>query len=88
MTQEEAKKSLEDAGFGHIQFVEIASGNNPGPHTHERDTSQIIMSGELIVEDEHGTRSYKYEDKLNSPAGTSHTTTVGPDGASFMIGTK
>ena len=88
MTQEQAYKILEKEGYSDFHFVQLKPGEDPGPHTHERDTLQIILAGELIIEDEQGIRSYIYEDRLKSPAGTSHTGMVGPEGASFVAGFK
>ena len=81
---------LETEGFSGIEVVSIRPGDiPPEPHTHEQDTVHIILKGTLTIIDTDGTTNvYEQGDRVDFPAGTKHSASVGPEGMKMMVGVK
>jgi quercetin dioxygenase-like cupin family protein len=88
ITQDEWTKKLDEEGFSSIEIVTVMPKGTPGPHTHDTETVHVILQGELTITDENGETTYREGDRLDFPAGTTHTATFGKAGCSMIVATK
>lgn len=88
MNQQEWTKQLQQEGFSDIGICPNRPNEDFGEHTHDQQTVHIIMQGSLIVTDEHGKKIYHEGDRLDVPAGTTHTAKSGSVGCTFLVGVK
>ena len=81
---------LETEGFSDVSLVSIRPGDLPAEtHTHDQETVHIIMKGKLMITDEAGvTTTYEVGDRVDFPAGTTHTAATGPEGMQMIVGVK
>lgn len=59
-----------------------------GKHTHDEHTVYVILKGELQVKDKAGKRTMKEGNYFEFPAGTTHSTRIGPNDVTFIVGVK
>jgi hypothetical protein len=88
INEHELTKKLESEGFTNVVPCDLAPNHDPGEHTHDEDTVHIIESGELIIIDPSGTRSYVPGDRVEFSAGTKHIAHVGPEGCRMIVGVR
>jgi quercetin dioxygenase-like cupin family protein len=88
MTEQQAKDLLKTEGFEDMGTVTFEPNILHPEHTHDRHTLQLITQGELTVKDKTGSKIYKEGDRLESPAGTTHSAVAGPEGCTFVVGMK
>ena len=77
-------------GFSNIQTVSMQQGDIPNePHTHPEHTVHVILKGQLTIIDADGVSTiYKTGDRIDFPAGTTHTAQIGEQGLRMLVGTK
>ena len=90
MTPQEWQMELEMEGFTNIQTVSMQQGDIPAePHTHMEHTVHVILKGQLEIIDSDGVSTiYKIDDRVDFPAGTTHTAKIGEQGLRMIVGTK
>lgn len=90
MNQQEWQIQLETEGFSDIGEVFIRSSDlPPESHTHDQATVHVILKGKLMITDEAGvTTTYEKGDRVDFPAGTTHTASTGPEGMKMLVGIK
>ncbi|MBM3256737.1 MAG: cupin domain-containing protein [Candidatus Liptonbacteria bacterium] len=81
-------KELEKEGFSNVRVVPIAPGFEAGEHTHPDHTVHIILSGELTITDEEGSKTFRTGDRVEFKAGTTHKAKGGVTEGSMIVGTK
>lgn len=90
MNQQEWEMQLETEGFSDIRVCPVKHSDiPPEPHTHDQETVHIILKGKLTITDEAGvTTTYEVGDRVDFPAGTTHTAATGPEGMKMIVGVK
>lgn len=88
MNKDEWIKQLESEGYSDIQEHTFPAGHILPEHTHEQATANVILAGEATVRDTDGTITYAAGDRFDLPANTTHVAEFGPDGCTFLAGTK
>jgi quercetin dioxygenase-like cupin family protein len=61
---------------------------NPGEHTHDEHTVHVILKGELTIINQEGKKVYKPGDRVDFPAGTTHSAAFGSNGCTMIVGVK
>lgn len=88
MTEQQAKDILASEKYTDIAVVTFQPNHMHTEHTHDRQTLQIIIHGDLTVTDKNRVVLYKIGDRLESPPGTTHSATAGAEGCAFAVGMK
>lgn len=90
MNQQEWEMQLETEGFSDIRLVTVRQDEMPNePHTHDQETVHVVMKGKLMITDAAGvTTTYEVGDRVDFPAGTTHTAQTGPEGMKMIVGVK
>lgn len=83
-TEQEWIKKLEQEGFREIRICPIP--RDAGEHTHDQHTVHVILEGELTIEDQEGTKTFRPGDRVEFPAGTTHK--ASGTGGSMIVGVK
>lgn len=86
-TREELIAELESDGISVTEWTDDAGAHYPS-HAHPRDEVLIIMSGEIAMSIAGRERTLRAGDRLELRAGELHTATVGPDGATYLVGRR
>lgn len=80
---------LKKEGIANPMVVPMTPDVVPGTHTHDQATLHVILKGELHILDSEGTTTiYREGDRVEFPAGTTHTATVGAEGCTMIVGIK
>ena len=88
MNETAFRQQLDQDGFGEPRTV-FWNPNNVNPdHTHDFTARGLILSGSFALGCHGGSTTYQQGDVFELKAGTPHTETAGPDGASFLVGRK
>lgn len=89
MNEQEWIKKLEEEGYTEPRAFPIGPNDiPPEPHTHDQQTVHVILQGELVITDDHGSQTYKPGDRVDFFAGTTHTARTGPEGVKMIVGVK
>ncbi|MEA2627119.1 MAG: hypothetical protein QOD06_3164 [Candidatus Binatota bacterium] len=84
-TEEVLRRRLEDEGYN-VFYWQDAPGADYAPHSHERDESLWLITGEMAL----AAAGKKYRlhpgDRLMLPKGTVHTAHAGAAGCVYLIG--
>lgn len=88
MTEQEYIDKLHQEGYTKIKVVHMKPGETPGQHTHKRASVHIILSGELFITDEDGTKVYEKGDRVEFAPDTSHSAAVGTEDFAMVVGFK
>jgi len=81
-------KRLRQEGFTDLRVYPIESGFDSGEHTHSKHTVHVILTGELSITDKKGTKTYWPGDKVEFPAGATHSAKGGLKKGSMIVGVK
>jgi len=88
MDIEDWEKKLHEEGFGTTYVWEDGPGRYYPDHTHATDTAHIILSGEMRLTTEGGTRTCRAGDRCDVPAYAVHSARMGPAGCRYLIGER
>ncbi len=81
------RQQLEDEGFGVCRWRDEA-GADYHPHSHDHDESLWILEGEIIFGAAGRELHLRPGDRLMLPKGMVHTTRVGAQGCTYLIGER
>jgi len=87
-TVEEAKEYLERLGYKDIYLWRDAPNTHYDWHTHTFDEVRLVVEGEILIGTEEGEYLLKAGDMMVVPKGTRHWAKVGPEGVSYLCGSK
>jgi quercetin dioxygenase-like cupin family protein len=88
MNQQQWLDKLKKEGIKDPQVCTMEPNTKPDEHTHDQHTVHVILRGELTISDKHGTKTYKQNDYIEFPAGTTHSVQFGPKGCTMIVGVK
>jgi len=88
MNKDEWIKQLEADGYSDIQVRTFPANHQLGEHTHEQATANVVLEGSTTVHEAGNSSTYNAGDRFDLPAGTTHEAEFGPDGCTFLAGTK
>lgn len=86
MTEEKAKEILQNEGFSKIFTWTDASGALYPSHIHQNLTAHIVINGEITITMNGKSHFCKPGDRLDVPANTPHTATIGENGCTYVVG--
>lgn len=88
MTEIDARKILEQDGFTQL-YVHADGPNFLYPeHGHPVDTTHIIITGTMMIEQEGKEIVLQVGDRMNFPKGIFHAAKMGPQGCTFITGIR
>lgn len=88
MTEQQARRQLEQEGFDSIYVWTDAPHTHHEEHSHPFLSAHIVLMGEMKVSTDGHERMLVAGDRWNVPAQTPHAATVGPKGCTYLIGEK
>ena len=87
LNEKEWTKKLKKEGFSDIRVCPLPPNIDTDEHTHDQHTVHIILSGELVISDDSGTKIYLPGDRVEFPAGTTHKA-KGSGNGEMIVGVK
>lgn len=88
MNTQEFEASLKADNFGEILALERPVGYAMGEHQHPFDACALITSGDFTLTVNGVSTTYFSGDIFRVPAGTPHSESAGPAGASYLAGRR
>ena len=79
-------EKLKNEGYTKIEKKTFPPNKDFGIHTHDEHTIQVILKGELIIDENGAKREMKEGERVEFSPGTSHSTKCGADGCEFIVG--
>ncbi|MEN8182705.1 MAG: cupin domain-containing protein [Myxococcota bacterium] len=76
---------LEEEGYDVVRWRDRANWNY-GTHSHEHDESLWVLHGRIVLRVDGNEYPLGPGDRILLPKETIHTSSVGPDGATYLIG--
>ena len=88
MNEDEFKALCEEKGFSEIKIKSYEPDGYDPMHTHDLSIIGLVLDGQMTLELEEGSTSYKPGDICEFAAGTLHAERTGPNGARIALGFK
>lgn len=88
MDEKGLAKKLKDEGFRRTYVWQDGPGAAYPEHTHETETSHIILAGEMTLTMNGKARTYCAGERCDVPAGAVHAAEMGPAGCRYLIGER
>lgn len=88
MDTQEFRDSLKADNFGEVVMLERPIGYAMGIHQHPFDACALITSGAFTLTVNGVSSTYSEGDIFRLPAGTPHSESAGPSGASYLTGRR
>jgi quercetin dioxygenase-like cupin family protein len=89
MTEQEWLEQLNKEGYSQRCFAHSFEPNQEMlEHTHDVATVHVILEGELILIEKDGNKTIKAGERIEIPAGTTHSAKAGPNGLRMIVGEK
>lgn len=85
--REELIEELEASGMSVTEWTDDADIHYP-EHAHPRDEVLVVLRGEIRMTVAGRERMLGPGDRLALAAGERHVATVGPDGATYLVGRR
>lgn len=79
--------SLTRAGY-EISTSKAPANKVTAPHSHDFDVRALVLSGELILTTDGGSRTYRAGDVFEMTAGCVHSEQYGPEGSESLVGRR
>lgn len=86
MNEQEIIEGLKAEGFTDVQAIDMTQPTDSEPHTHDVRTVHVILRGELVVHELGEEAAYRAGDRVEFPAGTTHSIRTGEDGMRMVVG--
>jgi len=88
MDEKTLAKQLEREGFDHTYVWQDGPDAYYPNHTHETETTHIILSGEMTLTMNGHTETYRVGGRCDVPAGAVHAARMGSNGCRYLIGER
>ena len=88
MNEDEFKALCEEKGYSDIKIKSYEPDGYDPMHTHDLSIIGLVLDGQMTLELEEGSTSYKPGDICEFAAGTLHAERTGPNGARIVLGFK
>lgn len=88
MTEADAKNRLQQAGYTNVYTWFDSPDENYGNHTHPNERSFIIIEGSMTIGMDDEVQEYSADDQFTIPAHHEHSSTVGPEGCTYVTGER
>ena len=88
MTSQEFEASVLAKGYTSTQHIERAAGFSMGEHQHPFDACALVMAGTFFITLKGVQHSYAAGDIFELAAGTLHSESAGPAGATYLAGRR
>ncbi len=88
MDEDKLARDLKQEGFSHTYVWQDAPNASYPDHTHATETAHVIVTGEMTLTLDGGSRTYRAGERCDVPAGTVHSARVGPSGCRYLIGER
>ena len=85
-TKEEWEQILKDDGYKSVRTCEDPAGAFYREHVHSYKTAHIVLKGSFSFTMRGKTREYHEGERVDVPAGRSHSGVMGPDGCTYLFG--
>ncbi|NIP29999.1 MAG: hypothetical protein GTO02_07255 [Candidatus Dadabacteria bacterium] len=79
---------LKNEGFTNIFIHSDPPNAYYDDHTHSKITAHIVLKGEITLNLESISTTYKPYSRFDVPAGQVHSANIGNDGCTYIIGEK
>jgi quercetin dioxygenase-like cupin family protein len=86
MDEQQLILNLRREGFTHTYVWEDGPNAAYPDHTHDVDTTHVILSGEMNLTTGGATRTYRVGERCDVAAGAVHSARMGPTGCRYLIG--
>ncbi len=80
------KRKLSDEGFTHVYDWRDEPGTTYPPHAHKGKVTFYLTEGNLVFDFEGEKKEVKAGERFDVPVGKIHSATVGPNGATYIVG--
>jgi mannose-6-phosphate isomerase-like protein (cupin superfamily) len=88
MDERESANQLKRDGFRNTYVWQDAPNAFYPEHTHETDTTHIILSGAMTLTMGERTETYRTGGRCDVPAGAPHAARMGPLGCRYLVGER
>ena len=88
MDEKSIAAQLQQEGFRHTYVWEDGPNAFYPEHTHDEETAHIILIGEMSLNINGQSNSYKPGERCDVPAGVSHFARMGPQGCRYLTGER
>tara|TARA_B100000745_G_scaffold123564_1_gene80259 strand:- start:4715 stop:4981 length:267 start_codon:yes stop_codon:yes gene_type:complete len=88
MNEAEAREQLTNEGFQNISVFQDSPNKFYPDHVHMALTAHIILEGEMTLDWGEEKRTYKKGDRFDIEKNDIHNAVMGPEGCTYMIGSK
>ena len=88
MQERELADQLIREGYVHLFVWEDGPEVNYPEHHHRAESAHIILRGEMSMTSNGNTRIYRAGDRVDLPAGVTHSAKTGPTGCRYLIGER
>ena len=86
MDEQEAIERLENEGFSEVYVHEDSADVTYSDHAHEKRSAHIIIRGSMTLVVQGKPTELQTGDRLDIPAGATHSATIGPEGCRYVFG--
>jgi quercetin dioxygenase-like cupin family protein len=88
MTERDWIAKLGEEGYKDVTVCDNEPDTQFPVHTHEQSTVHVIVQGEFTLTEKGHHKTVKVGERINIPAGTTHSAKCGPEGCTFIVGVK
>ena len=86
MDEQEAIEGLENEGFSEVYAHEDFADTTYTDHAHERKCAHVVIRGSMTIVVQGKVTELQTGDRLDIPAGATHSATIGPEGCRYVFG--
>lgn len=86
MDEQEVIEGLENEGFSEVYTHEDGPDATYTDHTHEKKCAHVVIRGAMTLTVGDKVTDLGPGDRLDIPAGATHSATIGPEGCRYVFG--